>query len=422
VVIFGEYSGGGVDCIGNFGTVINAKIFLELKPEVYKWQFSGVSDPDSLYIDSVVMVLGWHGTYGDTMATQRIKVYEMDQSNDYFRQDSFFLLRNQYFTYSPANLLGTRDIIPATLNDSVKAFQDTAVGQLRIRLNNSFGQRLLNYDTSNAYGSDSAFKTYMRGFAVEADQSFGNAIMTFGLVSENNTKLAIYYRYTKGGQDDTTVSYFAFTAASARHNYIERSGFSGTQLAATANDVVEDNFVYLINTPGSYATVKVPDLRSLSNRIVHRAELLFDEVYDVSDKTFIPPEAIFLDLYDSTISKFKVVPYDYIPDNTGQNQSIFGMFGKNSVDGFGNLIRSWNFDITRYVQNILTGKEPLHNFRILAHRVVSDEIKVNNSSNSGLFFTAPFEINSYYTIGRVRVGGGSHPTQRMRVRIVYTKI
>ena len=38
---------------------------------------------------------------------------------------------------------------------------------MRIRLDNSFGVRLKNYDTSNAYKSDSLFKTKFRGLAIK---------------------------------------------------------------------------------------------------------------------------------------------------------------------------------------------------------------------------------------------------------------
>jgi hypothetical protein len=47
-------------------------MFLQLKPEVYPWSFSGVYNKDSLYIDSVVLVLGWNGSYGDTNAPQKV--------------------------------------------------------------------------------------------------------------------------------------------------------------------------------------------------------------------------------------------------------------------------------------------------------------------------------------------------------------
>jgi hypothetical protein len=397
----------------------NAKMFLELKPEFYKWRFSNVFNKDSLHIDSVVLVLGWQGTYGDTMAMQRVHVYEMDQANN-FKIDSNFLIREEYFTSS--NLLGSRDFFPSTLNDSIKVYKDTTANQLRIRLNNAFGQRLLNYDTLTAYQSDSAFKTYVRGFEIRPDPAFGNALMTFGLVDEPNTKLAIYYRYDKDGKKDTTVDYFRFTGASAEHCYINRYGFTGTPLQVAANSPGADNLIYLINTPGSYATVKIPALKNISNRIVHRAELIVEQVFDVSDKTFIQPQALYLDVYDSTISQYRAVPYDFVPDQSGVAQKTFGMFGNNALDGSGNTIRKWKFNLTRYVQNMMIKKEVLHNFRLFTHTIIAQNIKLSNETNSGPLVTVPFGINQYLGIGRVRVGGGTHATQRMRLRIVYSKI
>ena len=398
----------------------NAKIFLELKPEFFPWNFSGVYKPDSLYIDSVVMVLGWNGTYGDTMAQQRVRVWEMDQSND-FRIDTFLTLREQYFTYSTQ--LGTKDFFPYQLRDSIKSFQDTTAGQLRIRLNNSFGRRLLDYDSTNAYSTDSAFKSHVKGFAIDADPSIGNALMAFGLVDNPKTKLAIYYRYTKGGQDDTTVSYFVFkntsNGPSAEHNYIERFNFAGTPLAAASITPGQDNIAYLINTPGSYSTVKVPALRNLSNRVINRAELIVEQIFDPSDLKFTPPEALMLDVYDSTLNDYKFTPYDFRVDNqTGAVDPSYGMYGKNTVDGAGNPIRVWKFNVTRYVQNTLTKREPVHDFRLFTAKGIGEPF--GPSGGPYTFYSIP--INSQFAFGRVRVGGGNHATQRMRLRIIWTKI
>jgi hypothetical protein len=399
----------------------NAKLFLELKPNfnIGRFTFSGITNPDSLHLDSIVMILGWRGTYGDTLAPQRIKVYEMDLAND-FRYDTAYQIRQQYFTYS--NLLGTKDIFPNSLRDSVKAFKDTTANQLRIRLNDNFGNLLLkgpNFDSAHAYSSDSAFRTYFKGFAVEADNSFGNAIMTFGLSNEPNTKLAIYYHFDKNGISDTTVSYFQFTNRSAHHNFINRN-FTGSEMLAAQGGPAQ--YAYLLNVPGSFATVKIPGLRNFDNSIVHRAELIMEQVYDVSDKNFIPPQAIFLDLYDSSISKYKVVPYDFVLDNAGVIFQQFGMYGKSSADVSGNPIRTWNFNLTRYVQNILTKKEPVHNLRLLSHWYVTDQYKADNGNNAGNYSSVSIPVNSLFTVGRVRVGGGNHPTQKMRLRIVYSKI
>ena len=395
----------------------NAKLFLELKPPYYKFTFA--NKPDSLHLDSVVLVLGWKGTYGDTNTMQRVRVYEMDLLND-FRPDSFYQIREQSFTYS--SLLGTKDFFPYELNDSIKVFQDSASNQLRIKLNNSFGNRLLAYDSTNAYATDSAFETYFRGFAIEADASMGNALMAFNLNNEPSTKLAIYYRYDNKGQMDTTVNYFTFTGSAAHHTYIQRD-YSGAPILAAQGGTSPDDLIYLQNAPGSYATLKIPGIKNLTNRIIHRAELLVEQVYDVSDKTFTTPQSLYLDVYDSTISGYKCIPYDFVPDQQGLNQINFGMFGRNLTDGTGNPIRKWSFNITRYIQNILTKKEPAEDdFRLVTHRYIFDQIKTNNYANTGSFTTHRVDINSLLGFGRVRVGGGNHPTQKMKVRIVYTKI
>ena len=418
------YIGAGSDHI--LGSITNdpffgrttATIFLQFKPEVYPYTFVSGVKKDSLYIDSVVVVLGWTANWGDTTIRQHVSVYEMDQSN-VFRADSFYLVRNQSFIYS--NLLGSKDFYPYELNDSLKSFQDTTAGQLRIRLSNSFGDRLLDYDSTNAYKTDSAYGANVKGLAIVPDASQGNALMSFALYNNPKTKLAIYYRYTKGGQEDTTVSYFGFTASSAHHNYINRM-VAGSSLAAASASPTEDPLIYLINTPGSYATVKIPGLRNLSNRIINSAEFIVEQVYDLSDNNLTPPNGILLDVYDSSLSDYKYVPYDFIPDNSGAGLVDFGVYGRNTTDGSGNPIRVWKFPITRYVQNILTKKEPLHDFRLVSSVSIAERVRTGYLTNTGDYTYFQSFINSKYAFGRVRVGGGNHPTQKMRLRIVYTKI
>lgn len=400
----------------------NAKMFVQLKPETYPWSFSGIYKKDSLDIDSVVLVLGYNGRYGDTVTSQKVTVKEIDPFSD-FRVDSFYTI------YDPGppttTVLGTKTFSPQNLKDSVKAYLDTTAGQLRIRLDNSFGRRLLDYDTTNAYATDSAFSTYFKGFAIESDETMGNALMAFGLYNNPNTKLAIYYKYTKGGQVDTAVNYFLFKPGfSANHNYVKRD-FSSALISA-ANSPGEDNPVYLINTPGSYATIKIPALRDLSNRIINRAELIVEQVYDPSNKTFTYPDALMLDVYDSTLGSYKCVPFDFAPAIQQGGIAIpdpaFGLYGKNTVDGAGNPIKVWKFNLTRYVQNIVTKQEPLHDLRLYITNNSVEWIRQGPASNTGGYQLVNIILNPYVAFGRVMVGGGKHPTQTMRLRIVHTKI
>jgi hypothetical protein len=399
----------------------DARIFLQLKPNFYKYTF--LNKPDSLYLDSVVLVMSYVETYGDTTIPQTINVYEIAQSSP-FKADSAHKIRQSGITKGP--LLGSRTFMPSILNDSIKAYADTTINQMRIRLDNSFGERLLDYDSSanNAYASDSLFNTFFKGFALESAGS-GNAIMGFDL-SGVHTKLAIYYRYNdKSLTDlDTTVAYWTFSGnvASASANYITRD-YSGTPLAASVGGTAPDDLVYLQNTPGTFATLKIPGLEVLNNRVVHRAELILEQVYHVSDSMFPPPPAMFLEVYDSTGDKpFRNVPYDFTFDFSGNfDYSGFGAFPFRAQDPANNSIYTWHFNMTRYFQNVVNGKEKVYPSYRLSSPVEATIMYRFNANSESIKRTIP--VIGTPGKGRIRVAGGNHPTsQKMRVRLVYSKI
>ena len=402
----------------------DARIFVELKPIFYKFAFAN-SDPAKLRIDSVVFILNYLETYGDSTIPQTVNVYEIDQSSD-FRNDSSYLIRKNNFTYS--NLLGSRTFLPKVLDDSVKAYRDTTTNQLRIRLNNAFGTRLLGYDSLNngAYFNDSIFRTKFKGFAVQS-MNTGEAVMGFNLAS-NNTKLAIYYHYDKGTiVDSATVAYFGFNGnsaldpgASASANYIQRD-YSSTPLITTVNNAIEDPVVYIQNTPGTFAILKIPALGTLNNRLIHRAELIVEQLYHPSDTLFRAPELLHLDASDPTITrnyKFRTIPYDFQYTPTGFDFRSFGSLPQNSIDAGGNKIRIWKFNVSRYVQHVLNRTQTLYDLRLFAPFNVNESYGIPPGTDQ----VFPFFVNPTIVKGRIRVGGGNHPTQRMRLRLIYSKL
>lgn len=397
----------------------DARIFLELKPTSYKYSF--LNRPDSVHIDSVVLVLDYKETYGDTMVPQTINVYEVDQSSD-FRVDSNYFINRNTFTYT--NMLGSKTIIPSQLKDSVKVYLDTTKSQLRIPLSSSFANRIQNFDSTagvnGAFYSDSAFRTKFKGFALQSVAG-GNAIMGFDLEGAN-TKLAIYYRYDKNGvmNFDTTVTYWGFTGISASANYIQRD-HSGTQVLSTAGGGADD-LVYIQSTPGTFTTIKIPALGTLSNRLVHRAELIMEQVYDASDTMFPPPSFLFVDAYDASVSKFRTLPYDVQPDASGAlNLASFGVTPFNTLDGSGRIVKTWRFNFSRYVQHVLTQTLPLYEFRLFAPYYVREQYGIPPILED---VTRLLYVNSTFGKGRVRLAGGGPVTnpQRMRLRIIYSKI
>ena len=397
----------------------DARMFFELKPTFYKFNFAR---KDSLTIDSVVLVLSYVETYGDTTVPQTVNVYELDQANN-FTVDSVYLIRSNNFTYS--NLLGSRTFLPGQLNDSIFARRDTTNNQLRIRLDNSFGTRLLNYDSigpSGAFYSDSVFQTKFNGFALQS-MNTGNAVMGFDMAGAN-TKLAIYYKYPKPGGlgTDTTVDYFRFTTASAAANYVIRDHSFG-EIASVQGGTTPDELLYIQASPGSFATIKIPGLLNVSNRVVHRAELIIEQVYHPTDTIFTPPQFLYLDASDPSIAApkrpFRSIPYDVTYDGTDFNRSSFGSSPRPTVDASGNPIRVWKFNISRYVQHVLNGTSSLYDLRLSAPFSVITQYGIPPIVSD---VTAVFFVNPTIVKGRVRVGGGNHPTQKMRLRIVYSKI
>jgi len=209
-------------------------------------------------------------------------------------------------------------------------------------------------------------------------------------------------------------------------NYIQRD-YSGGQIASHLDTSIPQEFVYIQTQPGTFATIKVPGLALLNNRVIHRAELLLEQAtYDqFTDEKFTVPN-LFLDYYDSATSRYSAPKLDFAASantSTGGysfNGADYGMIGKSGFDVTGALAYTWRFDISRWVQGIVTGREKYYPLRLYAPY----ETKVVAAVNGLLSYSTLYPLNPSIAAGRVRLYGGT-PTsneKRMRVRIVYSKI
>lgn len=410
----------------------DARIFYQPKPGLYgTYPFAR---KDSVLIDSAVLILNYVEAYGDTDLQQSVRVYEVAHGNQ-FRSDSLYLVRKENFTYNtgfPLNDPFTSSFFyPRNLKDSVKVFKDTTANQLRIRLDTNFARRMFNYDTSNAYKSDSVFNEFFNGFAIRCEGG-GNAIMGFNLNS-TNTKLAFYYRYpivNGGGVKDTAVTYFYSTTGTATANYVKRD-YAGKPVAMAAGVPAPAAIGYIQKSPGSFVNIKIPDLPLLSNRIVHRAEIIAEQLYDPSDVKFPPPGAMQLDAYDPTITAsipFRTIPYSLdFSTLSGFNLRGFGIFPGDTIDGSGNKVKIWRYDISRYVQHVLTQTQTSYQLRLHAPLILEGVTKIAGSTTD---FAIPVNPASYLNPnianGRIRIVGNTGQTDtnphRIRLRIIYSKL
>lgn len=415
------YTGGVSDHV--LGSVNNdpifgktkASIFMELKPDNYKFYFE--NKPDSLTLDSVVLCLSWTRTWGDTNALHRVGVYALDEK---MRVDTTYPVTAS-FAYS--RKLGETTFAPNSLDDSVYLRNETLARQLRIRLSNDFGNELLKADSADGqpYATDSLFREFFKGFAIVPETSGAgsqaNALMSFAL-SDTNTHLALYYRYQNIGKSDTTSRKFKFNASSlaANANRIERDRTGSEIERFVGKPSNGDSLVYIQTAPGSYAKVSIPSLAGFKaakgNVMVHLAELVIDQVpssNQVLDNILEPPPLLYLDLYDSTVKT--QLPFLNDAVATGSyDPSLFGGIIGQAPNAGATPYAQYRIFITRHVQGIIT----------------------RNMANPILTLYSPFQV-SYSTLGlnfnvnplaygRIRLGGGNHSSKRMRLRIVYTKI
>jgi hypothetical protein len=92
-----------------------------------------------------------------------------------------------------------------------------------------------------------------------------------------------------------------------------------------------------------------------------------------------------------------------------------------SINGY-DRIAAYNFDISRYVQGIVTRKDTSFTMRLSA------------PANDSFRYTAPYpaihsrrhylnpSVGNDTGTGRVRLGGGTHSRFRMRLRIIFSRI
>ena len=400
--------------IGNdllFGTT-TATIYSELKPPVFPFSLSGTAAGRTL--DSVVLVLKYRRSFGDSSAQQRIEVREINvvtNPQKGFQPDSSTC--SAYLAKS--TVLGSATYTPKNLSDTI---------QLRIKLSNTFFQSFIAQDSSNslnAFRSDSLFRNSFKGFAIIPDKT-GNCLSYFNL-ADTNTKLAIYYKYKRTGLSDTSdVSNFRLNTAANSANTIVRDHANSELLKYNikVHPPAGDDFIYIQTTPGTYADITIPALTGLSNRIIARAELIMDQIPQLPGDPFVAPNLLYLDLR-FTDSIYRPIPCDFVAPGGQPDILTFGGFKKTVKDALsGKDIARYTFNISRYVQKIVTNKRLNSALRLRAPDYIRNSSLIIDDCNQGLpALYYPYNILAY---GRVKLGGGSNANYKMKLRIIYSNL
>ena len=378
-------------------------------------------------IDSVILSLDYADKYGDTLSgMQTLRVFEIDP-NAGFRYDSLYRYNDPNSDFATTGSeLGSKTFALGSLKDSTAVITDNdtakVANMVRIPLNKSFADRFLSGDTSvtgiyhNDSTSGSNFRNLFAGLAVKADNS-GNVLSYFNLSNTAKTKVTIYFRVQHfNGSFDTLHADFNHPIG-GQSNYVKQA-VGGNWRGYLNNGQPSDDKVYLQSSPsGAYASILIPDLSALGNKIIHRAELIATTIPSISDNIFTPPSRLFLDRKNNGTPDTTFLLYkDLTPGLDGSLD--FNTFGGNLKSG------QYVFNITRFVQAVVTSNEPVDTLRLFAplRAIEFAPPFISDKNKAG---TASIPVLSKIAEGRVVLAGGSYainPDQRLRLRIIYSNL
>lgn len=439
--IISKYDDHAVGAVNNdplFGNT-NANIFMQLKPAFYPFYFGNPNDTITgagVGLDSVVLTLKYSGFWGDSSVPVHLEVREVNDPN--FRDSVFKLNPTGYQPMYMGTVLGSADVDVRTLGNYVKFSngRDSVKNQIRIKLSPAWAAELFNRDSTgaginNAFYSDSVYRRLYNGIAVLGNG--GGKGLIYTNIADTSTKIEIHYRKKNNGKIDSVYTSFRlnpslsntepnYPVSSTVNNIIRgRAGFPVSTPAATEH--------YIQTAPGTYVNISIPGLSGLDNRIIHRAEVIIEQIPTdpIVDEYLSGPNFLYLELKDTgTTAKWKPIYFDlntaqlYDPDFKLSTQYIanpidfqyYGGFRRNKVDGFGNQIKYYSFNISRYVQQIVTDHTYNYDMRLSApFNLIYPQ-----------YSTSYLPYSNNIAFGRIRIGSGSNPNYQLRLRIIYSKI
>ncbi|MEC5144368.1 DUF4270 family protein [Chitinophaga sp. 212800010-3] len=345
-------------------------------------------------LDSVVLSLAYTGYTGDSSAPQTFRVYRMSEPN--FKIDSNYAY-NRALQYNPGELLGTATVTPLSLRDSVSVYGTKETAQLRIKLSNAFGNDLLNQKSDGAFTNDSAFRVYLKGFAIVPDTTLGtNRNMIYLNLNSGNTKLTVFYKNSTKDSLRATMTFDQYNSAHA--NYFVRN-YNGSQAAPFVNsgNPKGDSILFLNAAPGLYTKLMIPGLENFPNVMINKAELVITQItsgMNDMNNIFAPPGSLSLQQYINGTTDSTRIPADYY---TAGGASFFGGT-KKVITNFGGIqVVQYTFNLANTVQRLIKKVDENHGFKLEAYSPL------------------------YMDMNRVKVGGSNLSQYNIKLRIIYTK-
>lgn len=338
--------------------------------------FTNGTNIDDVIIDSLILVLGYVPTsslptsYYGRLGQQFIQVFELAESLDvdknYYQNSAVRLLPDD-LVEEGYNLFTPR---PA---DSVFVAGTKRSPQLRIPLKHELAQRFL--QAGNGPGLDAeGFLELFKGIQITVDESQfdtdRSGILYFDTFTQTSF-IAMHYKTLVDPESvvyDTLAYVFPISSSTAKFGQFQQDHSVGR--SSLREQVLYDNKsagaqdLYIQAMGGTKILVELPYLENLRDSAelgINRARLTVP-VRMVETEGFEPPESLFILGTTNDGSAY------LLPDQLDGSGSIDGVYDETN--------QVYNFNISRYVQQILLGTLENNPLEIVTSRAASSANRV----------------------------------------------
>lgn len=317
-----------------FGTS-TASYYTQLSMIGSNLDFGTVAD---LVVDSVVLALKFDDYYGNA-DQQTFEVFEVIEAfiedEGYYSKDTM-LIDNM--------VIGSKSFIPNL--DSVLVGTANRSPQLRIQMDNSFGQKLIDQSGSATYADNDAFQEFLKGLLIRPTASTGAGLprgaTCYFEPNSSTSGLFLYYTDNSGSSPVSRSYRFEINANDQRFNNFEHD-YSGTIVEQALNNTIADTTIAFVQAMSGVKThLRLPDLKSIiadgQKKIINQAEL----VIPIVDGSYID---------QGIAEKLLVVAADssglgiFIPDIFLDSDYYGGTYNETT--------KEYRFNITRHVHQLI---------------------------------------------------------------------
>jgi hypothetical protein len=278
-------------------------------------------------LDSAMLLMKYQNWYGDTTTIQNIKVYEMLQ--DIYVDTTYYSNKDISGFYDPSNPVANFSYRPTPDRDSVL-----------IRMDDAFGQRLLNTDTAYLSNNTEWLK-YFRGLYLEAQTTEQDGSIISYNFSGGKSRLTLYYH----NDSSDSLKYEIVINSNCTWMNLFSHDYSRSTIQAQINDSVYSHpLAFLQGSSGLRGHVKIsfPDtvMAKLESGIaINKAELILKVAEDPNLARFERPKTlrVFNAKADGT--------NEFIDDLTLGEAYYGGIYDEETG--------TYRFNIGRHIQNLL---------------------------------------------------------------------